>query len=92
MKYLIIFFEKGNAFTDNLFFVCRSRLRRETKPSTIFRRISARTLAVDFKIPWQMLAETNAEAENAETKTALNRKWWCLLEKVRTHFQQNPDL
>jgi len=56
-----------------------------------FRRISARTLAVDFKIPWDFLVETNAETENAETKIALNRKWWCLLEKVRTHFQQNPD-
>ncbi|MCX6766818.1 MAG: recombinase family protein [Candidatus Moranbacteria bacterium] len=40
------------------------------------RRISARTLAVDFKIPWDFLAETNAETENAETKIALNRKWW----------------
>jgi len=39
-----------------------------------------------------MLAETNAEAENAETKITLNTIWWCLLEKVRTYFQKNPDL
>jgi len=22
---------------------------------------------------------------------ATNQLWWCLLEKVRTHFEQNPD-
>jgi len=72
--------------------VCRFRLRRKTKPSKQFRKISARTLEIDFRKPWQMLDQTNAEAENAETKIALNTKWWCLLEKVRTHFKQNPDL
>ena len=40
------------------------------------RQISVRTLAVDFKIPWQMLAETNAATENAETKTGIDSKMW----------------
>jgi len=64
----------------------------ENKTVMQFRKISARTLEIDFRKPWQMLAETNAAAENAETKTALNTIWWYLLEKVRTYFQQNPNL
>jgi hypothetical protein len=77
------------ADTDNLF----SRVPFPPKAGIKTNNyISARTLALDFKIPWNFLVETNAAAEKTEAKTALNTIWWCLLEKVRTHFQKNPDL
>jgi hypothetical protein len=48
-------------------------------------------LAVDFKNSWGFLAKTNAEARSAEATSSANLKWWCLFEKVRTHFAENPD-
>jgi len=35
-------------------------------------------------------AEARGEAPS-EANSAINKLWWCLLEKVRTHFEQNPD-
>ena len=58
------------------------------------RRIFDQRLFVDFKKPWNYLyflpAETRAEGEVA-TKNEVNRLWWCLLDKVRTYYEQNPD-
>ena len=55
------------------------------------RRLAAGKLAIDFKNPWNYLAEMPAEARREAPSEATNRLWWCLLEKVRTHFEQNPD-
>ena len=57
--------------------VCRenfSEMKNFLKTVGSNRRISARTLALDFKIPWNFLAETNAEAENAKQKPEQIRK------------------
>ncbi|MBU6431670.1 hypothetical protein KGQ29_04885 [Patescibacteria group bacterium] len=75
----------------------------ETKPSAhcgfaaiqiikfVNRRLAAGKLAIDFKNPWHFLAEMPAEARREAPSEATNQLWWCLLEKVRTHFEQNPD-
>jgi len=58
------------------------------------RRLAAGKLAIDFKNPWNYLAEMPAEARGeapSEANHAVNKLWWCLLEKVRTHFEQNPE-
>ncbi|MBP6855501.1 MAG: hypothetical protein KBC26_00775 [Candidatus Pacebacteria bacterium] len=55
------------------------------------RRLAAGKLAIDFKNPWHFLAEMPAEARREAPSEATNQLWWCLLEKVRTHFEQNPD-
>jgi len=58
------------------------------------RRLAAGRLEIDFKNPWNYLAEMPAEARGeapSEANHAVNKLWWCLLEKVRTHFEQNPD-
>jgi len=58
------------------------------------RRLAAGKLAIDFKKPWNYLAEMPAEARGeapSEANHAVNKLWWCLLEKVRTHFERNPD-
>ncbi len=55
------------------------------------RRLSAGILLAEFKTPWNFLAETNAEGRSPEATSSANLKWWCLFEKVRTHFAENPD-
>ena len=58
------------------------------------RRLAAGKLAIDFKNPWNYLAEMPAEARGeapSEANHTGNKLWWCLFEKVRTHFEQNPD-
>jgi len=58
------------------------------------RRLATGKLAIDFKNPWNYLAEMPAEARGeapSEANHAVNKLWWCLLEKVRTHFEQNPE-
>ena len=54
------------------------------------RRLSAGMLLADFKTPWNFLAETNAEGRSPEATSSANQIWWCLFEKVRTHFAENP--
>jgi hypothetical protein len=65
------------------------------------RRITAGRLAMEFKKPWNYLAETppdlsaealaKEEARGEAPSEATNHFWWCLLKKVRTHFEENPD-
>jgi site-specific DNA recombinase len=55
------------------------------------RRLSAGILLAEFKTPWNFLAETNAEGRSPEATSSANLKWWCLFEKVRTHFAENPE-
>jgi len=67
---------------------------RNLRYCTANRRLAAGVLSSDFKMPWQCLAGIPAHARalgaggvNSES----NQIWWCLFEKVRTHFQQHPD-
>jgi len=55
------------------------------------RRLTAEKLAIDFKNPWNYLAEMPAEDRGEAPSEATNRFWWCLLKKVRTHFEQNTE-
>jgi hypothetical protein len=50
----------------------------------------ARISPKEFKTPWNFLAETNAEGRSPKAISSANSEWWCLFEKVRTHFEQNP--
>jgi len=55
------------------------------------RRLSAGILLAEFKTPWNFLAETNAEGRSPEAISLTNSEGWCLLDDVRTFFEQNPD-
>ena len=57
------------------------------------RRLSAGMLSAEFKTPWNFLAEMPAQARASGAGAVnfnANQIWWCLFEKVRTHFEQNP--
>ncbi|MCG2809238.1 MAG: recombinase family protein [Candidatus Portnoybacteria bacterium] len=58
------------------------------------RRIFDQRLFVDFKKPWNHLyflpAEARAPSE-ARGEGERNRLMWCLLDEIRTHFEQNPE-
>ena len=49
------------------------------------RRISAGMLLAEFKIPWDFLAETNAEGRSPEATSSTNLKWW-------TYGESHPGL
>ena len=57
-------------------------------------RLASRSLSLDFKNPWRILAETETAslrdapnfAENSNLRTEL-----CILNKIRTFFQNNPN-
>jgi len=58
------------------------------------RRLAAGKLAIDFKKPWNYLAEMPAKARAAgegEAEQSSNSIWWCLLDEIRTFFEQNPE-
>ncbi len=42
------------------------------------RRLAAGKLAIDFKNPWNYLAEMPAEARGEAPSEATNRLWWML--------------
>jgi len=65
-------------------------------------RLSGQKLFLDFKKPRNYLAELPAEARgpaqqqavcgvNSAPSEAANSIWWCLLDDVRTFFEQNPE-
>jgi hypothetical protein len=61
-------------------------------------KIENQTFAVELKSPWNYLqnqGESRAKQTPAEGGpddfSALSRDMWCLLEKVRTYYQENPD-
>jgi DNA invertase Pin-like site-specific DNA recombinase len=71
-----------------------SEMKNFLKTNGSNRRLAAGKLAIDFKNPWHFLAEMPAEARGeapSEANSSVNKLWWCLLKKVRTHFEQNPD-
>ena len=40
------------------------------------RRLAAGMLLAEFKMPWNFLAETNAEGRSPEATSSANLKWW----------------
>jgi hypothetical protein len=51
-------------------------------------------LLAELKMPWRDLAETSARARAfgaGEVNLSSNSELWSLYQKVRTHFQQNPE-
>jgi len=55
------------------------------------RQISQQKLLIDFKKPFNFLANLSAEARGEAPSEAANSLWWCLLDDVRTFFEQNPE-
>jgi hypothetical protein len=56
-------------------------------------QMADKSLAVEFKKPWNLLAEFNSApltkiAAGGEIRQKLN--WRCLLDKVRTFFDESP--
>ena len=57
-------------------------------------QISDQTLHFEFKNAWKTLANFNAEARSAETSKDQKLKFrteLCLLNEIRTFFDENPD-
>jgi hypothetical protein len=57
-----------------------------------YRLLRAQTVTVSFKKPFDLLAETNVTVRNAPIDFSANSVWWCLLDKVRTFFDENPEI
>mgnify|MGYP006980543546 CR=1 FL=1 len=57
-------------------------------------QILERKLFFDFKNPYKIVAFAEPERSEGEAtpyqKTEIV-KWRCLLDKIRTYFEQNPD-
>jgi hypothetical protein len=56
--------------------------------------VAEKTLSLDFKNPWKIVSEftsglTTSTAEGGQNHE--NKKWRCLLTKVRTYFDENPS-
>jgi len=58
------------------------------------RRVAAGMLLAELKMPWRDLAEIPVRARAfgaGEVNLSSNSELWSLYQKVRTHFQQNPE-
>ena len=65
------------------------RLVTTERELILSRLLRAQTLTVTFKKPWISLAETNIAASSAAMPSDHISKWWCLLDKARTFFEEN---
>jgi len=57
-------------------------------------RLSGQKLFLDFKNPFKILAEAEPRLLRGEAAIAQNpnsENWRCLLVKIRTFFEENPD-
>jgi len=57
-------------------------------------RLSGQKLFLDFKNPFKILAEAEPRLWRGEATIAQNpnsKNWRCLLVKIRTFFDENPD-
>ena len=57
-------------------------------------RLSGQKLFLDFKNPFKILAEAEPRLWRGEAEVAQNpnsENWRCLLVKIRTFFDENPD-
>ncbi len=55
--------------------------------------MAEKSLAVEFKKPWNLLAEFNSDLTSSHARQrefSPNSRWRCLLDKVRTFFDENP--
>ena len=77
---------KNLASQDNF-----SEMKNYLKKIGSNRRLAAGRLEIDFKKPFNLLANLPAEARGEAPSEATNSIWWCLLDEIRTHFEQNPD-
>lgn len=68
-----------------------SEMKNFLKKIGLNRQISQQKLSIDFKKPWNLLAKLPAEARGKAPSEATNSIWWCLLDEIRTFFEQNPD-
>jgi len=64
---------------------------RAKQISFVNRRLAAGRLEIDFKKPFNFLAKLPAEARGKAPSKATNSIWWCLLDEIRTFFDENPD-
>jgi len=55
------------------------------------RHLRASALSVDFKTPFSFLAELPLTARSADAFLRGNSIGWCVINKVRTYYEQNPD-
>jgi len=94
--------KKATLYTDNLIksrFAFRQRRKKKIGfyflktgklSKFVNRQISQQKLSIDFKKPFDFLAKLPAEARAEGEGEAANSIWWCLLDEIRTHFEQNP--
>jgi len=57
-------------------------------------RLSGQKLFLDFKNPFKIIAEAEPRLWRGEATIAQNpnsENWRCLLDKIRTFFDENPD-
>ena len=54
-------------------------------------KIENQSLSIFWKSPWDYLAKAHAEGRSPEAESSRSLKMWSILEKVRTHYQENPD-
>ncbi len=58
-------------------------------------QILERKLFFDFRNPYKIVAFAESERSEGEARTLKNTeivKWRCLLDEIRTFFEQNPDI
>ena len=68
-----------------------SEMKNFLKKIGLNRQISQQKLSIDFKKPFDFLANVPAEARGEAPSEATNSIWWCLLDEIRTFFDENPD-
>jgi hypothetical protein len=54
--------------------------------------VADKSLAVEFKNPWNLLADFNSDLSNTHARQREKlpeSNWRCLLTKVRTFFEEN---
>jgi hypothetical protein len=55
--------------------------------------MAEKSLAVEFKNPWNLLADFNSDLSNThacQREFSQKENWRCLLDKVRTYFDESP--
>jgi len=58
-------------------------------------QVEEKSLSVKFKYPWNLLAEFNSDPMTIlarQRENPLESNWRCLLTKVRTYFNENPEI
>jgi hypothetical protein len=58
-------------------------------------QVAEKSLAVEFKNPWKLLVDFNSQLTSSNSRQlekSEKRKWRCFLDKVRTFFEENPQV